>query len=140
MRIEDSKYSTLYDKKVSVNSGDFFFFKKFVVGEIGEGVHFNWELAKEVVQMANDHYGKVIKVAYISNRVNSYSVHAQDWQKFYKEKNQMEAMAVVAYNKIGIMNVVLENIFIQSNVKKFNVLDDAINWVLALKIDTSIQN
>jgi len=133
MRVEESKYKDHYDKKITLNSGDFYFFKKFIIAEIANGVHFDWETAKETIDLAYEYYGQDIKVAYISNRVNDYSVNAQDWLKFYKERHHLEAIAIVAYNKIGIMNVVLEKIFTQTRLKKFNNLDEAVNWVLTLK-------
>lgn len=139
MRIEESKYENGYDKKVTIKSGDFYFFKKFVVAEIAEGVHFDWELAKEVIAMAYDHYGQDIRVAYISNRVNSYSVNAPDWLNFYKERHHLEAIAIVAYDKMGIMNVVLEKIFNQTRLRKFKSLDEAVAWVSTIKDSSEVE-
>ncbi|OAB78047.1 hypothetical protein [Cochleicola gelatinilyticus] len=133
MRIEDSKYKSQYEKKVSLPSGNYYFFKKFVVAEINEGIHFNWDVAEVVVKKAYEHYGENLKVAYISNRVNDYTISPQDWLNFYRERHRLEAFAIVAYNKKGLMAVVLEKIFSQSMLQKFNSLDKAVNWVLTLK-------
>ena len=140
MRVEDSKYKDLYDEKVILDSGNFYFFKKFIIAEINDGVHFTWEIAKEIIDRAYEHYGQDIKVAYISNRVNSYSVNAQDWLKFYQERHHLEAIAIVAYNKMGLMNVVLEKIFNQTQLRKFSKLDNAVNWVLALKDSAALKS
>jgi hypothetical protein len=139
MRVEDSKYKDHYEKKVITTYGEFYFFKKFVIAEIAHGVHFNWELAKELIAMAYDHYGSDIRVAYISNRVNDYSVNAQDWLNFYKERHHLEAIAIVAHHKSGIMNMIMENLFTQSRLRRFGTLDEAINWVLTIKDSAEVE-
>ena len=134
LKIEDSPYKDLYQKKLSLASGNFYIFEKYVIGEIHEGVHFNWDIAREVIELVYLHFdSRDIKVAYISNRVNSYSVHAQDWINFYKERNHLEAFAVVAYTKMGFMNVVLEKIFSQARMRKFHSMEEAIAWIGELK-------
>tara|TARA_R110002072_G_scaffold118631_1_gene250733 strand:- start:143714 stop:144148 length:435 start_codon:yes stop_codon:yes gene_type:complete len=132
MRIAESPYNDKYEKKVTTSSGDFYFFNKFIVSEISTGVHFNWEIGKEIIDLAYKHYGENIRVAYISNRVNDYSVNAQDWLKFFNERHHLEAFAIVAYSKIGLMNVILEKIFVQTKIRKFDSLEAAITWVLRL--------
>lgn len=133
MRIEDSIYKDQIIKKITTEEGDYYFFERFIVSEMFEGTHFDWAVAKKLIKLAYAHYGQNIKVAYISNRVNSYSVNAKDWLNFYKEQHHLEAIAIVAYTKIGLMNVILEKIFAQSRLKKFNNLEDSINWVLSLE-------
>ena len=54
---------------------------------------------------------------------------SSDWLQFYKERHHLEAFAVVAYNKIGFMNVVLEKIFSQTRIRKFSELEKAVQWV-----------
>ncbi|RMA64432.1 hypothetical protein [Ulvibacter antarcticus] len=132
MRVEDSKYKDSYERKVVLDSGNYYFFKKFIVAENKTGIHFTWEVAKEVISLAYEHYGDDIQVTYISNRVNEYTLKAQDWLNFYKERHHLEAIAIVAYNKLGIMNVILEMVFNHIKFRKFNSLDDAINWVDSL--------
>lgn len=136
MKVEESQYKDLYQKKISLHYGNFYIFETYVISEISEGVHFNWELAEEVIELVYDHFGtRDIKVAYISNRINNYTVHAQDWLNFYKERHHLEAFAVVAYSKLGFMNVILEKVFAQMRLKKFNDLDSAVDWVLSLNPD-----
>jgi hypothetical protein len=133
LKVEESKYKDHYQKKISLHYGNFYIFEKYVISEISEGVHFNWALAEEVIELVYEHFGsRDIKVAYISNRIYNYSVHAQDWLNFYKERHHLEAFAVVAYTKLGFMNVILEKVFSQIRLKKFSSLDDAVEWVLSL--------
>jgi len=132
VRVEESKYNNLYEKKIVHHLGNFYFFKDYVISEINEGIHFNYENGKEIIDMAYEHYGEGIKVAYISNRVNSYSLDPRDWITFYKERHKLEAFAIVAYNKIGIMNAVLEKLFSQTRIGRFDNLDEAVNWVMTI--------
>ena len=130
MHIESSKYKTLYRFKISEPFGNFYIFDDYIISEINQGVHFNWELAEIVIEQVYEYYGsRDIKVSYISNRVNSYSLYPQDWLRFYKERHHLEAFAIVAYNKIGLMNVILEKLFSQTRIRKFRDLDEAVSWV-----------
>lgn len=133
MRLEETKYRSEYLHKIDESIGSFYIFEHFVLSEINEGVHFNWELAEKVIEQVYSYYGsREIKVAYISNRVNSYSLYPQDWLRFYKERHHLEAFAIVAYNKIGLMNVILEKLFSQTRIRRFADLDEAIDWIKEL--------
>ena len=133
MIVEASKYINLSHTKISLSFGNFYFFEKFIVSEINEGVHFTWKHGIQILEIAHKHYGEEGKVAYISNRINSYSLHAQDWLKFFNKYNNINALAIVTYSKIGLMNIVLEKIFSKVSIKKFQSLEDAINWAMESK-------
>lgn len=138
LKVEESSFNNLYLKKLSLASGNFYIFEKFVIGEVHTGVHFNWDTANEVIEQVYTHFGsRNIKVSYISNRVNTYTTHAQDWIRFYKERNHLEAFAVVVYSKLGFMNVVFELIFAQTQLRKFNSLEDTVAWVEQLPTHTT---
>ena len=128
MKVEDSIFKDKYLKKISNESGNFYIFEKFVISKISRGVKFNWEIAKEVIEEVYSFFGtKQIKVSYISNRINSYSLYPQDWLQFYNNKNHLEALAIVTYNKIGLTNILLEKLFVQSTLKKFESLEGAVS-------------
>lgn len=128
--LEQSSYASLCLQKLEFPFGNFFIFEKFVVGEVAEGVHFNWSKAQLVIDGVYDFFGTSdINVAYISNRVNSYSVQPKDWMEFYKERHKLSSLAVVGYNERGLMSVILENIFTVNSIKKFNSLEAAIQWI-----------
>jgi len=133
MYIKDSKYRLLKHKKVSFSYGDFYFFEKYIVSEIHEGSHITYEIAQTLIEAAVEHYGEGAKLGYISNRINSYSLLPQDWLKFFKEKNNIVALAIVAYTKISFMNVVLEKIFSSAPIRKFRDMDEAVDWITKFK-------
>lgn len=137
MKVEDSKYKQLYQKKLSFDFGNFYIFDHYVIGEIFEDAHYNWELAEKAIEAVYDFYGtRSIKVSYISNRVHSYSINAQDWLRFFQDRHHLDAFAIVAYDKLRIMNVVLEKIFFHSRIKKFHSLDDAVAWIKTIQTHT----
>ena len=134
MKIEESAYKDDFLIKLEEPFGNFYVFTHFVVGEIKEGVHFDWDKASIVIERIYDFFGsREIKVAYISNRIYSYSVTAQDWLEFYRQRNTLTCFAVVVYSKIGWMNVAMEKIFFKSKLKKFNNLSKAIKWTEKMK-------
>ena len=108
--------------------GHFYFFDGFIISEIKEGVLFDWEKAKKVIDKAYAHYGDDPNLVYISNRIYSYSVVPQDWLKFFSNKHPLKAMAVVAENKTSVINLMMEKLFFFSRVKKFDNLESAIKW------------
>ena len=132
--VEESKYRDYFQRKLVFKFGNFYIFDQYVIGEIADGVHFNWSLAQEVVNAVYDHFGTTdIKMAYISNRIHSYSVQPKDWIEFFRERHTIKCIAVVAYNKLGWMSVVLEKIFSNAPIKKFRSLDAAVDWVIHSK-------
>ncbi len=134
MRLEESKYISLNPKKVSFSFGDFFFFNKFLVAEIYEGVHFSWDKVLKLVKEIYKHYGEDFKIAYISNRVNSYSIEPVTWMRLRENgHNFVTAIALVSYNEISVKMATLEKVFASASLKRCNSLAEAINWVNTLK-------
>ena len=111
--------------------GVFYFFDGLVISEINEGVVFNWSMAKKIINIAYDIIGKDKPIAYISNRINNYSVVPTDWLKFYKNRHQLEFYSVVAYNKGGLSSIVLEKMFFRKNIRQFSDLETAIKWSIS---------
>ncbi|MFC4221627.1 hypothetical protein [Flagellimonas marina] len=111
--------------------GVFYFFDGLVISEINEGVVFNWSMAKKIIGIAYDILGKDKPIAYISNRINNYSVVPTDWLKFYKNRHQLEFYSVVAYNKGGLSSIVLEKMFFKNNIRQFSDLESAIKWSIS---------
>jgi len=129
MKLEDSPLIKNCFIKVSEPYGDFFIFEKFVVGELVEGTHFDWAKAKVLIEKVYQYFGsRDIQLNYISNRIHSYSVNAQDWLKFYKERHSIARVAIVAYEEKALLSVQLEKIFTKSKYKTFNTLENAAQW------------
>ncbi|MFC4636124.1 hypothetical protein ACFO3O_19615 [Dokdonia ponticola] len=129
MLVNESNLKYKLEDVYILSTGVFYFFEEFIVSEINEGVHFNWETAQEVIELALNHYGRDAKISYISNRVYSYSIEAQDWLKFFKSRHNLRTFAVVTYSKSGLINVMMEKIFFKSRIKTFENLHDAADWV-----------
>ncbi len=134
MRLEDSVFISLQPKKITFPFGDFFFFEKFMVAEICEGIHFGWDKVMQLVQEAYNHYGANFKIAYISNRINSYSIEPVTWMKLRKNgHNFITAIAVVSYTDLAVKIATLEKVFASASLKRCTNLDEAIKWVRTLK-------
>lgn len=131
MKIENSPFQNKYLKKLVLPYGDFYVFEHFVVSEIYEGVHFDWNKASHVIENVHSYFDKALPTnySYISNRVNSYSVTPQDWLKFYQERHTVNKVAIVAYNEKGILSIALEKMFTKANYKTFKTLQEAMHWM-----------
>ncbi len=134
MRVADSNLKYEIQDIYILDSGTYFFFEDFVISEINEGINFDWELAKEVIDLAEAHYGKKKRLGYISNRINSYSYKPQDWLNFFENRNSITAFAIVSDDKKSFFNLTLEKIFFSARIKKFNELEEAIEWALQYKM------
>ncbi len=134
MKFQDSKYfKTLKHYKLEKPFGHFYFFETFFISELNEGVHFDWEKVIEVMDELINFYGKDIKLAYLSNRINSYSTDPRSWEKVHKKYNIIIASAIVYYNDFTFMNATLEKKFSKRSIKRCLSLDEAIQWLLNLK-------
>jgi len=130
MEVENSNYINYEHEKICLPFGKFYFFEKFVISELNEGVHFDWDRVKILSDLMVSHYGRDQDLVYISNRVNSYSIEPQSWLKFDKKYNLFNASGIIVYDKKGGISVVLERLFSKERIKVFRSLKDAIDWAL----------
>ncbi|MDO6759572.1 hypothetical protein Q4566_05110 [Tamlana sp. 2_MG-2023] len=86
--------------------------------------------AKEIIAF----YGEDAKLAYISNRTNSYSTDPQDWANITANSNQLVATAIVSYNQMGRLNANLEKHFSKLEMHICYSLEEAVTWVNSLKV------
>lgn len=129
MKVEDSKYLQLEHEEIKLPFGNFYFFEKFIVSEMNEGIHFDWQRVKILSDLMVSHYGKEKQqLVYLSNRVNSYSIEPQSWLKFDKKYNLFKASGIIAYDQRGGLSVVLERIFSKEKIKRFRSLKEAVDW------------
>ncbi|WP_435624136.1 hypothetical protein [Flagellimonas sp.] len=111
--------------------GVFYFFDNLVISEINEGVLLGWEMATKAVDAAYEVIGRDNTIAYISNRVNNYSVVAADWRKFYFNRHQLDFYSVVGQTHGSFASLVMERMFFRNNIKQFSDLEEAIEWSLS---------
>lgn len=134
MKFEDSPYrESLNHYKVEMPFGVFFFCEKFVITEIHAGVHFDWPKIKLVVSEMMKFYEPEMKIGYITNSVNSYSIDPQDWSKVPDGSNIMVASAIVYYNKNMFLNASLEKRFSKVIMQPCQSLEGAFEWILNLE-------
>ncbi len=111
MKFENSSFFELKHFKLEMPFGNFYLLETFFIAEINEGVHFDWDMIKKVMEHVVDFYGKDAKVGYISNRVHSYSMNPQTWNKVQKKYDMISVGAIVSYNSFNFMNASLEKKF-----------------------------
>ncbi|MEP0263476.1 hypothetical protein [Dokdonia sp.] len=133
MKIQDQKLLSQFEELYILQCGKFYFYKDFIVSEINEGEYITWESAKELIDLALGHYGKEIQVSLISNRYNTYEINYEDWETFYKEGFQLKALAIVTYDKSGLMNFMIEKKKFRHKIRNFYSLDNAIKWISSLE-------
>ncbi|MFD1064171.1 hypothetical protein ACFQ1Q_13010 [Winogradskyella litorisediminis] len=117
-------------KELNYSFGNVFIFDGFVISEINSGITFTWENhAKVIVDDVTsflDTDGR--DLVYISNRINSYAVKPNDWLKFFTNSYSLKGYGVVAQTKGSIMNTVIENLFFNKKIQRFQSLEAAIQW------------
>lgn len=110
--------------------GSFYFFDGLVISEINKGVFFQWKMAEKAVKASKEFYGKDAPIAYISNRIHSYTVVPTDWIKFYNNRHELAYYSVVGNTKGSLPSTLLEKMFFKGSLQQFEDLEDAINWSL----------
>jgi len=137
--IRDTQFYSQVLKEFNYHFGDFFVFEKFVVSEIKEGVVCDYSCAECIIvdlfRYLNTSDGASIN--FISNRVNSYSVMATDWLKFFEDGFSLNSYMVVS-DKKRFSNAVIEKLFYKYPIKHFCEIGMAINFVKydIMKIDS----
>ncbi|MDG5491447.1 hypothetical protein [Psychroserpens sp. SPM9] len=133
MKFETSKYSkSLEYKKVEFPFGTLYTTKHFVISELNEGIHVDYNLVSELISAFSEDIKKGLRIGYIANRINSYSFEPQLWLDFNNEYDFLVASAVVSYNDFSYLNSSLEKHFFKKSLKRCHNLDDAIEWMMAL--------
>lgn len=118
-------------KELNYPFGNVFIFEGFVVSEINRGINFSWENhGKVIVDDVSCYLGtEGNELIYISNRINSYSVVASDWLKFFKNNYTLKGYFIISENNIGVLNSMIENLFFNNKIKRFNTIEAAINSI-----------
>ncbi len=88
--------------------GDIFFLENTIVTELHEGIIYGWEKAKEIIQLAENFFGKDFYVNYIANRIYDYSVIAPDLLKFFESKRRLRSFCIVSQST---KSIALEQLF-----------------------------
>tara|TARA_R110002111_G_scaffold246439_1_gene309061 strand:- start:198 stop:611 length:414 start_codon:yes stop_codon:yes gene_type:complete len=134
MNFENYSYSkTANYTKLEMPFGTYYLCEKFFIGELHEGVHFDWKKTELVAQKLIDFYGSNAKIGFISNRIKDYSIDPNNWTKIDEKYNLIVASAIVMYNNSTYMNASLEKQFTKKSIKRCMSLKEAINWMESLK-------
>jgi len=118
-------------KELNYPFGNIFIFDGFVISEINRGVVFSWDncgklIAEDVACFLGTNGDDLI---YISNRIHSYSVVASDWLKFFKYSYFLKSYCIVSTDKIKTLNSMIESLFFNGKIQRFNTIYTAINSV-----------
>lgn len=133
MRFEDSPYATtLSNQKMTLEFGTIYLCQDFFIMEVNEGEHFNWKKLDQLLTSIRSHYGNHKRLAYIANRVNSYSIEPILWSYFDKDDSILIAASIVSYRHSTYMNANIEKQMSAISFKRAHTLDEAINWVQQL--------
>ncbi|APY07013.1 hypothetical protein BWZ20_01280 [Winogradskyella sp. J14-2] len=134
MYFEDSDFSKAlrYDKVVA-KFANYYLLDDFFIIEVNEGEHFNWDKLNSLLDALRDHYGNHKALAYIANRVNSYSIDPVLWSYFDKDDSILVAASIVTYRDSSYMNANIEKQMAKIPLKRAHSLGEAINWVQYLK-------
>ncbi|WP_178988286.1 hypothetical protein [Winogradskyella schleiferi] len=100
--------------------------------EVNEGVHFNFDKLNQLLTEITEHYGYHKKLAYIANRVNSYSIDPILWSYFDKDDTLLVAASIVSYSESSFMNANIEKQLASISLKRSSSLEEAIGWVQRL--------
>ena len=126
------KTSPDFEKTYRLPCGTFHFHKSYIISEINEGEYITWERSQELIDLALRHYKTSKPISLISNRQNCYKIKFEDWDKFYSKGLKIKALAIVAYNKNGLMDFMTEKKKFGHKIRNFYSLDKAVKWVSSL--------
>lgn len=133
MKFEESTLSKEHTfTKKNLDFGTFYFFNNFVVSEMNDGIHLSWNKILEIIEIIHLHYGDNFKIAYISNKVNSYSFEPNLWEDFFKKYHFLIASVSVYYSDMNFINATIEKQFSKKSHKRAKSMEEAISWVLDL--------
>ncbi len=130
MHFENSPFSeSLNYDKIVLDFGSYYLCDDFFIMEVNEGEHFNWDKLKILLTSLRSHYGNHKTLAYISNRVNAYSIDPVLWSYFDKDDSILIAASIVSYRDSTFINANIEKQMAAIPIKRAHSLGEAIDWV-----------
>lgn len=108
--------------------GKVYFCYNYLITEIAEGVNFNHTMAIQIAEVANNIYADR-DYGYIANRIHSFSVQPNDYQKIKEIFVNLKVFCVVVYNNLQKESIQIEQIFCPDTIFTFNNLETAISFV-----------
>lgn len=130
MKFEESLLSTKFDTtKLDLGFGFIFLADNFFIMEVNEGEHFNRVKLDQLLSALRTHYGTNKKIAYIANRVNSYSIDPILWSYFDEDDSILLAGSIVVYRESTMMSAAIEKQLSPISLKRSSSLEEAVNWV-----------
>lgn len=127
--LRDTKYYQDCLKNQSLDFGEFYFFEKFVVGEIREETILDFTKAEYLLDIVEEYYNKNIPNYYISNKIFSYSVDPSLWAKLSPRLSDLHYL-IIEKTASAKINTMFEKMFFEGQLQKFKSLDLAIQWVM----------
>ncbi len=119
-----------YNLKVIINTKEVTIklYQRVAIIEIAEGTSISYENGIETFQRLMSMIGDK-PWAYISNRVNSYSLNPNDY-KHFNEIPTLKGIGIIQYKKSIKTAMELEKMFVKKPFQTFDNLDAAIEWAL----------
>lgn len=114
-------------KSYTFNFGKVDFYENFLITEISEGFCFDIDHALKVSELVTLHFQEQ-PFAYISNRVNSYSLIPMNYLKIKEVFPTIAVFAAVTYTVIQEGMIAIENNFLDGFLKNFTSVDEAVAW------------
>jgi len=134
MYFENSDFSKkLKYKTISLNFCKCYTLDHFFIMEVNEGEHIDLNKLNILMDKLKDIYGTGKLLAYITNRVNSYSIDPVLWSYFDKDESILVAASIVSYRDSTLINANIEKHLASIPIKRAKSLEEAIHWVQNLK-------
>ncbi len=130
LSLKETRFYNDVLKEINYPFADIYIFEGYVISEIKEGVVFSWEdHAKRIVSDVHEYTkNDGSDIVYLSHRINSYSLKPMDWLYFYKNSFNLKGYGVIGYSSFSFFNTVVENLFFNKKIRRFNELETAIQW------------
>ncbi|WP_281541985.1 hypothetical protein [Maribacter aestuarii] len=124
-----SKINKTLIRKHDLKIGSFYYYENYMVAEVKEGIAVSLENSMEMLKLTKMYYGNSTPFVYITNRKNSYSFNPTAHFKTAQMFPNLKGYAVVIYDHMNKDIAEMEKSFLNTNVRIFDSLVEAINWV-----------
>lgn len=111
-----------------LNFGTIYVYEYIVVSIINEGILLDAEKCDQISAIAQKYFKTTIPFAYLTLRVNSYSVDPTIYFRIRHLKN-LKAFAIVSTKEIDYYNFKIEQFFFKNNIKIFYDKKTALSWI-----------
>ncbi len=129
MKVLESKFKSSVLETIILPQGKVFIFSNFIITEFDESITVDLECFLALLEILEAQDNDKTQFGFISNRLNSYTLEAEDFLSIATMSSKKYKSAVVVHNERIARTTSFEQHIFKCNTSIFCDLEKAVSWI-----------